>query len=129
MTHILVRGREKLWGRGCIGPQTSEIFSVPKKEELTLSTFYAFPATFFCKYLLTPVTAESWAFAQPLILATTPDKRNRHLKRIVTYSDRHYHGNVTDMTEITKEPLLTVTSICKEPSHTVTDTLETYHRP
>ncbi len=45
------------------------------------------------------------------ILATTPEKRNRHLKRIVTYRDIHYHGTVTD---ITKEPSLTVTDISPE---------------
>jgi hypothetical protein len=33
------------------------------------------------------------------ILATTPDKRNRHLERIVTYRDRHYYGNVTEVTD------------------------------
>jgi hypothetical protein len=33
------------------------------------------------------------------ILATTYEKRNRHLERIVTYCDKRYHGNVTDVTD------------------------------
>jgi hypothetical protein len=90
-----------------------------------LSTFYAFSVRVFYKYLL---KSPSWAFAQPLILATTLDKRNRHFERSVTYSDRDYHRNVIDVSDIPKEPLLTVTNICKGPSYTVTDTLATHHR-
>jgi hypothetical protein len=45
------------------------------------------------------------------ILAKTPEKRNKHLKRIVTYRNRRYHGKVTHLTDITKGPSLTVTGI------------------
>ncbi len=45
------------------------------------------------------------------ILAVTPEKRNRHLERIFTYCNRRYHLKVTDVTDTTKGPSLTVTGI------------------
>ncbi len=45
------------------------------------------------------------------ILATTLDKRNRHLERIVTYRKKHYQENVTDVTDIIKRQSLTVTDV------------------
>jgi hypothetical protein len=45
------------------------------------------------------------------ILVTTLDIRNRHLEKIISYRDKYYHENLTDVTDITKGPLLTVTDI------------------
>jgi len=45
------------------------------------------------------------------ILATTLDKRNMHPERVITYRDIHYHGNVTDVTDITQGSSLTVKDI------------------
>ncbi len=43
------------------------------------------------------------------ILATTPDKRSRHLEGTIINHGKHYHGNITDVTDITKEASLSVT--------------------
>jgi len=50
------------------------------------------------------------------ILATNPDICNRHLEGTIIYRDRHYHGNITDMT---KGAALSVPNILKAtlPDH------------
>ncbi len=47
------------------------------------------------------------------ILATTPDKCNRHLEGTIIYRDRDYHGNITDVTDMTKGASLSVPNILK----------------
>ena len=78
-----------------------------------------------------------WKIAYLIVYDTMKyDRNTAHTKR-VKYDEKQPfttglispgHRNVIDVSDITKEPLLTVANICKGPSHTVADTLATHHR-